>query len=152
MIHIDFATFDEMVAFARQLAGMAGAPQAAVEAAPARQQTPPQQAQPAKPAAPTGPASPQPPAAAHAEAPVTAPAAPPATPPATPVASAAIPTNTRAYTRDELAMAAIPIMDAGGQQALMDLLHTFGVNALTELPEANYGAFATALRGMGAKI
>ena len=53
---------------------------------------------------------------------------------------------------DDLARAAIPLMDAGGQQALVGLLSQFGVSALPELPKEQYGAFATALRGMGAKI
>lgn len=151
MIHVDFANFDEMVAFARRLIGTTNLPQTAA---------PSGQANSSAPTASTAPTRAQSPASAHAgapaasQAPVTAHTAQPVTPPvpAAPAAPPTVPTSAKTYTRDELAMAAIPIMDAGGQQALMDLLHTFGVNALTELPEAHYGAFATALRGMGAKI
>ena len=35
---------------------------------------------------------------------------------------------------------------------LMNLLHNFGVSAVTELKPEQTGAFATALRGLGAKI
>ncbi|MCX4356984.1 MAG: hypothetical protein OSJ43_12315 [Oscillospiraceae bacterium] len=44
------------------------------------------------------------------------------------------------------------LMDAGKTNDLVNLLHSFGVQAVTELKPENYGAFATALRGMGAKI
>ena len=56
------------------------------------------------------------------------------------------------YTEDDLAKAAIPLMDAGGQRVLVDLLSQFGVTTLPQLPKEQYGAFATALRGLGAKI
>lgn len=35
---------------------------------------------------------------------------------------------------------------------VVELIHAFGVNALTEIPPEQLGAFATRLRGMGAKI
>lgn len=66
--------------------------------------------------------------------------------------STGVPTGTKEYTMDELAAAAIPLMDSGGQQVLIDLLHQFGTDALPNLPRAQYGAFATALRSLGAKI
>lgn len=44
------------------------------------------------------------------------------------------------------------LMDSGRQADLQGLLKTFGVEALPALPKEQYGAFATALRGMGAQI
>ena len=67
-------------------------------------------------------------------------------------ASAAVPTATATYTIDQLAYAASPLLDAGKLPELQALLNQFGVNMLTELPAEQYGAFATALRGLGAKI
>jgi len=37
-------------------------------------------------------------------------------------------------------------------EELKQVLAAFGVHALTELPKENYGAFATQLRSLGAKI
>lgn len=149
MIHIDFADFEEMVVFARKLLGQNGEK---AEREPERKQAHP----------PVGPSEDRPgqtprgAAVAVPAAPVPAPqppttAAPAASAPQAPV-SAAVPTSTREYTMDDLARAAITLMDAGGQQALVGLLSQFGVSALPELPKEQYGVFATALRGMGAKI
>lgn len=63
-----------------------------------------------------------------------------------------VPTATPVYTEDVLAKAAMTLMDSGKQGDLINLLGQFGVNALPELPPGQYGAFATALRGMGAQI
>lgn len=67
--------------------------------------------------------------------------------PITPVATAE-----RVYSLDELATAAMGLMQQGMQPQLQELLQQFGVIALPELPKGQYGAFATALRGMGAQI
>ncbi len=80
----------------------------------------------------TGPVVPPPPAV---------PAAPPA--PAVPVAGAP------AYTLDQLAKAGAALVDAGKMESLMALLAKYGVQAVTQLPPAQYGAFATEL---GAQI
>lgn len=64
----------------------------------------------------------------------------------------AVPTQAQTYTMDQLAIAATQIMDAGKRNELVNLLAQFGVQALTALPKEQYGAFATALRGMGARI
>lgn len=56
------------------------------------------------------------------------------------------------YSPDQLAQAAIPLVDAGRREELTGLLGAFGVQAITQLPKERYGEFATALRGMGAKI
>lgn len=49
-------------------------------------------------------------------------------------------------------MAAIPLMDSGKQPELLQLIRSFGVEALPFLQPEQYGAFATALRGLGAQI
>ena len=72
----------------------------------------------------------------------------PVAPPAAVVPTAATPT----YTYEDLARAAAPLMDAGKTPELQALLRSFNVQALTQLPKDQYGAFATALRGMGARI
>lgn len=67
-------------------------------------------------------------------------------------ANAAVPTSTPSYTADDLAKAAISLMDAGRQNELIALLQQFGVTSVPNLQPAQYGAFATAIRGMGAQI
>lgn len=63
-----------------------------------------------------------------------------------------VPTTTTNYTLDDLARAAMTLMDSGKQVDLQQLLARFGVEALPVLPPQQYGAFATALREMGAQI
>lgn len=154
MIHVDFVDFDDMMNFARSLAGSV----------------------PAEVKAPVPPAPPMlNPAPVPPEAPVTAPAVPVAptapveapTSPAVPIAPApvqtapapiptasvtAVPTTPSSYTLDDLARAAMTLMDAGRQNELQGLLRQFGVDSLPALPPQQYGTFATALRGMGAQI
>jgi hypothetical protein len=77
--------------------------------------------------------------------------APPSPMPATP-ATMPVPTSAPGYTYEDLARAAAPLMDAGKTPDLQAQLRSFGVQALTQLPKEQYGAFATALRGMGARI
>lgn len=69
-----------------------------------------------------------------------------------PAAPQAIPTAAQSYTMDQLALAATQLIDAGRMTELQQLLASFGVQALTALPKEQYGAFATKLREMGAKI
>lgn len=102
------------------------------------QQTPVQK-MPTAPAAPTAPTAPAAPAA---------PAAPVA--PATPAAP--VPTTQVSYKPDDLARAAMSLMDSGRQPDLIALLGQFGVVSIPDLRPEQYGAFATALRGMGAQI
>ena len=65
----------------------------------------------------------------------------------------AVPTSTVAYTMDDLARAGMSLMDCGKQAELQKLLKEgFGVDALPQLPKEQYGAFATALRELGAQI
>ena len=63
-----------------------------------------------------------------------------------------VPTVEHTYTSDELANAAMTLMDKGMQNQLQELLASYGVEALPALPREMYGNFATALRGMGANI
>jgi hypothetical protein len=53
---------------------------------------------------------------------------------------------------EQLAVAATQIVDAGHRADLVRLLNSFGVQALTALPKEQYGAFATQLRALEAKI
>ena len=75
----------------------------------------------------------------------------PAPSPAAPVQQA-VPTTAPSYTREDLSRAAITLMDKGLQAQLQQLVQSFGVNSMMELPPEQYGNFATALRGMGAEI
>ena len=63
-----------------------------------------------------------------------------------------VPVTENTYTIEQLAVAATALVDAGKREALVALLNNYGVNALTKLPKEKYGAFATSLREMGAKI
>ena len=85
-------------------------------------------------------------------APVPAPTAQVPAPAATPEQPAPVPTTQQTYTMEQLAVAATQLVDAGRREELVGLLGQFGVQALTALPKEQYGAFATALRQMGAKI
>ncbi len=67
-------------------------------------------------------------------------------------ATSPVPTTERTYSLDELANAAMTLMDKGMQNQLQELLASYGVEALPALPREMYGNFATALRGMGANI
>lgn len=69
-----------------------------------------------------------------------------------PVPQQPLPTTQSTYSMDQLAVAATQLMDAGKREQLMQLLAAFGVQALTSLPQEQYGAFATKLRELGANI
>ena len=66
--------------------------------------------------------------------------------PAVPVAAA--PT----YTLEQLSTAGVSLVDAGKLDQLQELLKRYGVLAVTQLQPAQYGAFATDLRALGAQI
>lgn len=138
MITVDFKDFMEMKEFAREL--LADEREITVRGpvlqTPAPAQTVTQQVQPP---------IQQPPVTAPTPPPVTQPMPIPVTPPV-------VPTTAASYTTDDLAKAAMILMDAGRQGELMQLLASFGVESLPALPQTQYGAFATALRGMGAQI
>lgn len=63
-----------------------------------------------------------------------------------------VPTSAPKYTLDQLQLAATQLMDAGRMADLQQLLASFGIQYLTALREEQYGAFATKLRELGAKI
>lgn len=69
-----------------------------------------------------------------------------------PVMGAAVPTAAQTYSPEQLAVAATQLVDAGRRAELVNLLASFGVQALTALPKEQYGNFATQLRAMGAKL
>ena len=138
MIHVDFKDFQDMLSFARQLLGQVEGEKAMQpQRQPVMQQAPVVPTQAAAPVAPVQAAAPVTPIQAAA-----------------PVASAqpAVPTTSVTYTPDDLARAAFALMDSGRQQELIGLLQQFGVNAIPELKPEQFGAFATALRGMGSQI
>jgi hypothetical protein len=56
------------------------------------------------------------------------------------------------YTAEQIMTAGAALVDAGRVQDLMNLLNSFGVQAVAALKPEQLGAFATALREMGAKI
>lgn len=112
-------------------------------------------AQTGAPAAPTAgptsayPSNPYPgqaPAAAPGPVAPTAPTAAPAQATGVPLAPAP------QYTVDQIMQAGATLMDAGKVNELMNLLHSFGVQAVMDLKPEQLGAFATAMRELGAKI
>lgn len=56
------------------------------------------------------------------------------------------------YTTEQIMNAGATLMDAGKVNELMNLLHSFGVQAVMDLKPEQLGAFATAMRELGAKI
>ena len=135
---------DDLIKAAGMLAGLQGD-----EASPAQKPYSAQIAQatqiPAQ--AMTGQASPAAPIAQPAQAATPTPIAQPAQ-----AATPAVPTAEHTYTAEELQVAAVALVDKGMMVQLQGLLQQFEVNSLPELPAEKYGAFATALRGMGAQI
>ena len=135
---------DDLIKAAGMLAGLHGE-----EASPAQKPYSAQIAQatqiPAQ--AMTGQASPAAPIAQPAQAATPTPIAQPAQ-----AATPAVPTAEHTYTAEELQVAAVALVDKGMMVQLQGLLQQFEVNSLPELPAEKYGAFATALRGMGAQI
>ena len=88
--------------------------------------------------------------------PVAQPAAAPA-PVAQPIAApapapAAAPTTARAFRFEDIQLAATSLCDTGKRTEVLALLAKYGIQALSALPAEQYGAFATELRGLGAKI
>lgn len=72
--------------------------------------------------------------------------------PQQPMQQQPVPTTQTTYSMDQLAVAATQLMDTGKREQLLQLMATFGVQALTALPQEQYGAFATKLRELGANI
>lgn len=74
------------------------------------------------------------------------------TPLAMPMPTTTAPTSATEYSMDDLAIAAMGLMDKGMQPQLQELLKSLGVEALPQLPKEQYGMFATALRNLGGQI
>jgi type IV secretory pathway VirB10-like protein len=72
--------------------------------------------------------------------------------PQAPQQPTAVPTSAPTYDLNQLAVAATQLVDAGRMADIQQLIASFGVPALTALPQEQYGAFATKLRELGAKI
>lgn len=75
-----------------------------------------------------------------------APAAPVTAQPAVPTAPAHV------YTLPELQAACAPLMDQGKLNELQQVVASFGVTNLLDIPEARYGELATKLRELGARL
>lgn len=86
--------------------------------------------------------------------PVAQPAAAPApvAQPAPAPAPVAAPTTARAFRFEDIQLAATSLCDTGKRAEVLALLTKYGIQALSALPAEQYGAFATELRGLGAKI
>lgn len=72
--------------------------------------------------------------------------------PATQTPTNTVPTGAPQYTMDMLAVAGTALIDAGRMGELCGLLAKYGVESVTALNPAQYGAFATDLRALGAQI
>jgi hypothetical protein len=68
-----------------------------------------------------------------------------------PIKAAAGTTSNSTYTQEQLAEAATKLIDAGGLEELINLLASFGVQAVAELPKEHYGAFAARLKALWSK-
>lgn len=93
---------------------------------------------------------------APVSAPVVVPTAPAAVPIATPPQQNSpidVPaTSSPQYSLEQIMQAGATLMDAGKASELIALLRSFNVSAVKDLKPEQFGAFATALRGLGAKI
>jgi len=132
-INVTFESIEEMKGFAAMMAGEEKGSRQPVTAQPEPQDTAPVQ---------------------PAATPSVEIQAQPIQPAANPVAgaTATVPTAAATYTLDDIARAAMTLMDSGKQLELQQLLAGYGVEALPMLPQSQYGAFATGLRGLGAQI
>lgn len=119
--------------------------------APAAPHNPAAMVPPQTPAVPVANPTPAPSAPAPTPAPMPAPAPVanvPVTTPAPPVPLAQPPQ----YSVDQIMAAGASLMDAGKINELMNLLHSFGVQAVMDLKPEQLGAFATEMRKLGAQI
>lgn len=126
MINLTFETFDEIVAFAKQILGN----QIAVNA-PAQENIKPSM-----------PVIPEMPAVQQPQTPVT---------PQVPV-TPQTPTQMPTYSIDQIAVGAIQLKDAGRLGEFQQLLARFGVAALTQLQPAQLPEIAAELQKMGVKL
>ena len=71
--------------------------------------------------------------------------------PATPIAGVPL-ADAPQFSIDQIMSAGAALMDAGKVNDLLNLLHSFGVQAVTDLKPEQLGAFATEMRKLGAAI
>ncbi len=71
--------------------------------------------------------------------------------PATPIASVPV-ASAPQFSVDQIMAAGAALMDAGKVDDLLNLLHSFGVQAVMDLKPEQLGAFATEMRKLGAAI
>ncbi len=153
-IEADFKSIDELLVFAQKLAVKGTGTEESTQEEKGSYAVPTQPTYTA-PTQPTYTAPTQPTYTAPTQPTYTAPTQPTYTAPTQPTYTAptqTVSTSAPTYTPDELARAAMTLMDSGRQQELISLLQSFGVSSLPELKPEQYGMFATALRGMGAQI
>ena len=148
-IHLPAAVLDLLERLSTGQAMSGPAVQAAPVPAPAAP-VPAPAAQPSPALAPVTPVPVAQPAAAPA--PVAQPAPAPVAQPAPAPAPAAAPTTARAFRFEDIQLAATSLCDTGKRAEVLELLTKYGIQALSALPAEQYGAFATELRGLGAKI
>ncbi|MBQ8693446.1 MAG: hypothetical protein IJ520_09915 [Synergistaceae bacterium] len=85
--------------------------------------------------------------------PAPAPVAPQPQPTPAPAPVSSVPlASAPQFTVDQIMNAGAALMDAGKIEDLMNLLHSFGVQAVMELKPEQLGAFATEMRKLGAAI
>lgn len=103
--------------------------------------------------APTAPVTPAPAAPTPVPvAPTPAPVAPTPVPTVADAPVAPAPVSVASYSVDDLARAAVQLVDAGRQAEIMPLLQKYGVNALPDLAPEQTASFAADLRALGATI
>ena len=76
----------------------------------------------------------------------------PAPAPVTPVAPAPVQVTAPSYTKEELLRAAASLRTLGKVNELIALNSQFGLKCLTDILPEQFGAYATALRGLGVSI
>ncbi len=119
-------------------------------AAPVPTPTPAAVAASPRPAVPVSVAPPAPTVPTPAPIPVATPVMPPAAPAAPP--QPIMPTSAPQYTYEMLFNAAAALMGQNKGPQLQQLLVKYGIQRLPDLPPEQYGAYATDLRALGAKL
>lgn len=69
-----------------------------------------------------------------------------------PAAVPTVPTTAPTYTLDQIAKAGAELAQAGKRPQIIALLQQYGLQTVQQIPADKLGAFATALRGLGAKL
>lgn len=70
--------------------------------------------------------------------------------PSTPItAPVSAPTSVPSYTIEQFQAAIAPLLDAGKVQQIQQLVQSFGVATLMDIPKERYGEFANGLRSLG---